>query len=177
MSRKNVLVIAGSPSPHSRSSRLLLRVRDLLTEYGVDAHTYSLDSFDAHALLHAHADHPKLAEFEARATQADGLLLGTPVYKASYTGGLKAIVDLIPYEALVGKVAFGLATARQRPHVDSTAEAYTQLFKFFRIGTEVPAATFLDDEVFVDANAEQFSTLVEQTLDKRARAIIQALGT
>lgn len=176
MSHKNVIVIAGSPSPTSRSSRLLLNVSDRLVSHGIAVHHFSLDSFDATALLHAQTAHPTLANFITRASAADGLLLGTPVYKASYAGALKTIVDLIPYDVLVGKVGFGLASARQRPHLDSTAEAFTRLFGFFRIAHEVESATFLDDEIFADAETNRFNPLVEQSLEQRGRAIIQVLG-
>ena len=34
---------------------------------------------------------------------ADGIIIGSPVYKASYTGVLKALLDLLPENAFRGK--------------------------------------------------------------------------
>ena len=35
---------------------------------------------------------------------ADMLIMGTPIFRASYTGALKNLLDLLPVEALMGKV-------------------------------------------------------------------------
>ena len=35
---------------------------------------------------------------------ADMLIIGTPIFRASYTGALKNLLDLLPVEALMGKV-------------------------------------------------------------------------
>jgi len=48
---------------------------------------------------------------------ADGLIVATPIYKASYTGLLKAFLDILPQFALAGKAALPLATGGSPAHV------------------------------------------------------------
>ena len=51
---------------------------------------------------------------QARAAQA--FLIGTPIYRATYTGALKNLFDLIPDDALWGKVAGLIATGGSDHH-------------------------------------------------------------
>jgi FMN reductase len=44
-------------------------------------------------------------------------VVATPVYKASFSGLLKTLLDLLPQRALAGKVVFPLATGGTLAHV------------------------------------------------------------
>lgn len=176
MSQRTLISIAGSPSDSSRSTLLLNALILRLEAKGVSVRRFSLDSFDPRALLRAQLDDPKNARFIAEARSAEGIVLATPVYKAGYTGALKAIVDLLPPEALQEKFGFGLATAKSRAHLEATAVSFSRLFAFFRVAHEIPAATLLDDEVFDPRDHTRFSTGAERLLDDRAQAILRALG-
>ena len=46
---------------------------------------------------------------------ADAYIIGTPIYRGAYTGSLKNLLDHVPVEALMGKVAGLIATGGQRP--------------------------------------------------------------
>lgn len=173
---KTVLSITGSPVENSRSSRLLSSLNDRLESAGIIVQRFSLESFDPRSLLWAKADDPPVDHFIRQARIAKGLLLGTPVYKASYTGSLKTIVDLLPPDAFTEKFGFGLATAKQRAHLEATAVSFSRLFAFFRVAHEVPAATFLDEEVFDSRDPSRLSSSTERTLDSRAKAILATLG-
>ncbi len=48
--------------------------------------------------------------------RADGLVVATPVFKASYSGLLKTLLDLLPQRALAGKVVLPLATGGTLAH-------------------------------------------------------------
>jgi len=49
--------------------------------------------------------------------QADGIVVSTPIYKASYTGVLKSFLDLLPQFGLAGKVVLPVATGGTLAHV------------------------------------------------------------
>ncbi|NEE56082.1 FMN reductase (NADPH), partial [Streptomyces sp. SID8455] len=49
--------------------------------------------------------------------RADGIVIGTPVYKAAYSGLLKTLLDLLPQYALTGKTVLPLATGGSTAHV------------------------------------------------------------
>ncbi|MYR60944.1 NADPH-dependent FMN reductase, partial [Streptomyces sp. SID625] len=71
----------------------------------------------AEALLGADFRHPAIVEATELFARADGVVVGTPVYKASYSGVLKALLDLLPQYALTGKTVLPLATGGSVAHV------------------------------------------------------------
>lgn len=71
----------------------------------------------AEALLGADFRHPAIVEATDLFARADGVVVGTPVYKASYSGVLKALLDLLPQYALTGKTVLPLATGGSIAHV------------------------------------------------------------
>src|SRR5437762_546935 len=58
--------------------------------------------------LHAYTDDTPRAVAMIQA--ADAYIIGTPIYRGAYTGALKHLLDHVPVEALMGKVAGLLAT-------------------------------------------------------------------
>ncbi|GAA2251660.1 hypothetical protein GCM10010145_19170 [Streptomyces ruber] len=71
----------------------------------------------AEALLGADFRHPAIVEAAELFAHADGVVVATPVYKASYSGVLKALLDLLPQYALTGKTVLPLATGGSTAHV------------------------------------------------------------
>jgi FMN reductase len=49
--------------------------------------------------------------------QADGIIIATPIYKASYSGLLKVFLDLLPQFALAGKAVLPIATGGSVAHL------------------------------------------------------------
>ncbi len=45
------------------------------------------------------------------------VVVATPIYKAAYTGGLKALFDILPQSALRGKTVLPLATGGSPAHL------------------------------------------------------------
>lgn len=112
-----ILSVSGSPSATSRTSRLL---RHLDARLEADRHeVLPLDvrELPAQALLGADLTHPAIARAAALVERADGVVIGTPVYKAAYSGLLKALLDLLPQYALTGKTVLPLATGGSVAHV------------------------------------------------------------
>jgi FMN reductase len=112
----SVLAIAGSPQENSRSRRLLDFLATELTQQGIIVEILNVRDLPAADLLHARVDSPALTNARAQVARADGILIATPVYKASYAGLLKAFLDLLPQNALQGKVVLPLATGGSLAH-------------------------------------------------------------
>ena len=91
-----VVTIGGSPSQRSRSGVLLDRAKHWLNQNGVEVVSYQVRDFPAEDLLHARFDSPKIIDLLEQIERADGLVIATPVYKASFSGALKTILDLLP---------------------------------------------------------------------------------
>ena len=88
-------------------------------------------------------------------------MVGTPVYKGSYTGALKHLFDLIPPNALAGKLVLLAATGGTHSYMGSSSnKSCRPLFGFFRALT-IPASIFALESDFNDHRVEQ-PALVER---------------
>lgn len=112
-----VVSLSGSPALKSRSGVVLEHAGRWLRAKGVDVTTLRIRDFDAEDLIFARFDSPQVLDFIEAVKQADGLLIGTPVYKASFSGALKTLLDLLPERSLHGKVVLPLATGGSIAHM------------------------------------------------------------
>lgn len=111
------LSVSGSPSASSRTNRLLRHLDDRLTARGHEVIPLDVRTVPAEALLGADFGHPAITGAAELFARADGVVVATPVYKASYSGVLKALLDLLPQYALTGKTVLPLATGGTTAHV------------------------------------------------------------
>lgn len=116
----SLLLVAGSPSERSRSGALLesvgARLRHHLGEHaGIE--WLSVRDLSPHALLHAEASHPNVAQALIQVRRARVVVIATPVYKAAYSGLLKVFLDLLPQDGLKGKTVLPLATGGSPHHM------------------------------------------------------------
>ncbi|MFC4908376.1 NADPH-dependent FMN reductase [Actinomadura gamaensis] len=114
---QRILVLAGSPSTTSRTAALAGHLAGRLRSHGHDVGEVRVRDLPAGALLAADAGAPGIAEVVQAIADADGVLVATPVYKAAYSGVLKALLDLLPQFALAGKVVLPIMTGGSPAHV------------------------------------------------------------
>ena len=113
----NVVLLSGSPSLPSRSAWLLGHVKRRLEAAGADCTLLALRDLPAQALLQADTADRTLQAAFAKVLHADVVVLATPIYKAAYSGLLKAFLDLLPQDALRGKAVLPLATGGSIAHL------------------------------------------------------------
>jgi FMN reductase len=113
----SILLVGGSPSPGSSGARLLQHIGDKLTLLGHRCSSLHVRELPAQALLHADVHDPAITRALQQVAQADAVIVSTPVYKASYTGILKAFLDLLPQDGLDGKLVLPLATGGSQSHM------------------------------------------------------------
>ncbi len=109
------LGLAGSITAPSRSGALVARVLEILARAGRDVEMIQLTDLPADALLGRRKD-PTLERALGLASSAAILVLGTPIYRASYTGQLKAFFDLLSRDALAGSVTGLIASGAVAEH-------------------------------------------------------------
>ncbi|ARF71903.1 NADPH-dependent FMN reductase [Streptomyces sp. NPDC012600] len=112
-----VLSVSGSPSATSRTARLLRHLDADLIAQGHEVIPLDVRTLPAEALLGADFAHPEIVRATELFARADGIVIGTPVYKAAYSGLLKTLLDLLPQYALTGKTVLPLATGGTTAHV------------------------------------------------------------
>lgn len=112
-----VLLVAGSPSEHSRSAALLDAVQQRLQLRGVEVERLHIRDLSPQALLLADFSHPSVAQATAQVARAKAIVIATPVYKAAYSGVLKVFLDLLPQTAFKTKHVLPLATGGSPHHM------------------------------------------------------------
>jgi FMN reductase len=113
----SVLLIAGSPSAHSRTAALLDAAGQRLAFRGAQVDTLRVRDLPPQALLLADFGHRAVIQAAAQIADAEVVVVATPVYKAAYSGVLKVFLDLLPQTALKGKVVLPLATGGSPNHM------------------------------------------------------------
>jgi FMN reductase len=147
-----ILSVSGSPSPTSRTTRLLHHLDDRLRLQGHDVISLEVRTLPAHALLGADFRHPAITGAAALFEQADGVVIGTPVYKAAYSGLLKSLLDLLPQYALTGKTVLPLATGGSTAHVLAIDYALRPVLSSMGAAHIVPGWFTLDKDITVDGD-------------------------
>lgn len=113
----SIITLAGSPSQRSRSSALLRHAAQRLRARGLNISELGLRDIPSEELIEGHYTGAAAAALRARVSTADAVLISTPVYKASFSGGLKAVLDLLDEKALAGKVVLPIATGGSPAHL------------------------------------------------------------
>jgi FMN reductase len=178
-----ILAIDGSPTGGGRT---LTVVRAVLV---------AAEAAGAQISLHSLADDPPAttsAELIAAMDAADGLVLGSPIYRASYATPLKALLDVVPRglwgekEApLRGKAVVVVATGASLHHFLALNDFRNVLSGFFAAhvlppGVYVPREAFGDDgalkEPYAAQAALQGQALVELTRALKTSTALRALS-
>ena len=112
----SIVVIHGSPSDRSRSSLLAELVERRLLEAGPAIQHVVVRHLPPAALIGADVDDEAIRDALGKVERASAVIFATPVYKGAYSGLLKLFIDLLPHEALAGKVALPLVTGGGPAH-------------------------------------------------------------
>ncbi|MFG3023700.1 NADPH-dependent FMN reductase [Streptomyces sp. NPDC048254] len=147
-----VLSVSGSPSATSRTARLLRHLDRRLAAQGHEVIALDVRNLPPEALLGADFTHPAVVEATALFERAEGVVIGTPIYKAAYSGVLKALLDLLPQYALAGKTVLPLATGGSTAHVLAIDYALRPVLSSMGAAHIVPGWFTLDKDITTDAD-------------------------
>ena len=113
----SIVGLSGSPAPVSRSRTLLERALISLERQGAGpVRLIDLAQLSADGLL-GRRDDPGIADALSAVQDAAIVIVSTPIYRATYSGLLKVFFDLLPQDALAGKVAIPIATGGGPAHL------------------------------------------------------------
>ena len=109
--------VSGSPGSVSRSRTLLELALAALERLGVGpSRLIDLGRLPADALL-GRRQEVEVTDALQAVQAAAILVVSTPIYRATYSGLLKVFFDLLPQDALAGKVAIPIATGAGPSHL------------------------------------------------------------
>ena len=113
----HIVLLSGSPSASSRSVSLLEYARQKLAEEKLETTLFSVRDFPPADLILGKYDSPAFDALKQAIAGASGLIVSTPFYKASYSGSLKTVLDILPQSALRGKTVLPIATGGSPAHL------------------------------------------------------------
>jgi FMN reductase len=152
MSAVSVVGIAGNVTRPSRSSALVGAVLKAVEER-TSANLRLIELIDVGPTLLAALTPDRLdgdGKALIRAIEGANLVVvGTPVYRASYTGALKHVFDLVRQDAFAGKPVILTATGGSQLHGLVTEHQLRPLFSFFNAFT-LPTSIYATEADFRD---------------------------
>jgi len=148
----NILALAGNVKTPSRTASLVRLIADRLQPHigGTVQHIELVEAAPVlfRALRADQLDSEGRALVEA-VEGADIIVVGSPVYRASYSGALKHLFDLVDYRALAGKRGILAATGGTPLHGLMLEHQMRPLFGFFNAIT-VQTAIYALETDFAD---------------------------
>ncbi|MET9383613.1 NADPH-dependent FMN reductase [Streptomyces sp. NPDC002928] len=171
-----ILSVSGSPSPTSRTTRLLRHLDDRLRRQGHEVTPLEVRTLPPEALLGADFGHPAIVAATDLFARADGVVIGTPVYKAAYSGLLKSLLDLLPQYALTGKTMLPLATGGSTAHVLAIDYALRPVLSSMGAAHIVPGWFTLDQDIAAEGAASIVAPAAAEALEQVTDQFSAALG-
>lgn len=98
-----IVILSGSPSEESRSELILLYLGNLLKEKGYLVTHISVRDVPQADLFEGNYKSESIEKIATLVEDAQGVIVGSPVYKAAYSGVLKSLIDLLPEDVLEHK--------------------------------------------------------------------------
>lgn len=171
----SILLLSGSPSASSRSGALLEYARQHFASAGLDATILGLRDFPAEDLILGKYDSPAFDTVKRLLAEADAVVVATPIYKASFTGGLKALLDILPQSALRGKTVLPLATGGSPAHQLAIDYALKPVLSALGATDLLQGVYVVDKQLKVAANG-QLEFADEELRTRFTEAVAQLTG-
>lgn len=164
-----VLTVSASPSATSKSAATRRLVDEHLSALGHTVHALDARDLPPAALLGADTSHPAIAASLELFERADGVVFVTPIYKASYSGLLKTLLDLLPQSGLARKVVLPLATGGTTAHVLAIDYALRPVLSSLGSTQVVQGYFLLDRDITREPDGRTVFT--EETRESLTRAV------
>ncbi len=169
----NVLLLSGSPAKQSRSNTILEYVIKRLNAEGIETTLLGLRDFPAEDLIFAKYDSPAFEPFKASLNAASAVVIATPIYKASLTGGLKALLDVLPQQSFRKKSVLPIATGGTASHLLAIDFAIKPILATLG-ASDIQQGVFIVDSQFTYTDDGGFT--LEAELQERLDAGISQLA-
>lgn len=169
----HIVGISGSLSKGSRTSIVIQQVLDAIAKVeGVTTELLEIHQLD---LVFCDGRQPDKYEGETRriidlVCAADGYVIGSPMYRGSYTGSFKNLFDLLPNDALRSKPVGLTATGGSDHHYLALEHQLRPLMAFFN-AYSMPTVVYAQNANF-DAQ-KRLNDDVRATCDRLAQEIVK----
>ncbi|MFJ7992028.1 NADPH-dependent FMN reductase [Peribacillus frigoritolerans] len=142
----DIVILSGSPAIPSRTDISLKHIQSLVENAGFTTAYFSITDFSADDLFQGKYNSEDISKLSERIQAARGVIIGSPVYKASYTGVLKALIDLLPEGAFKGKPVLPIMIGGSNRHLLAIDYALKPLISILK-GEPLQGIYFVDKEI------------------------------
>ncbi|MEH1806260.1 NADPH-dependent FMN reductase [Nostoc sp.] len=167
-----IVTISGNSSLTSRSAAILNYAQELCRKHQIEIASITVRDLPPEDLIYGNFESPEVKKLQLLVGQAEAVIISTPVYNSSYTGILKALLDLMPQYAFSGKTILPIVTGGSINHLLSIDYAIKPLFSAM-------GATHILKGVYVVSSQIQFNEQkkiqLDSDIDQRLKASIQEL--
>lgn len=148
-----VLMINGSPHPNGCTARAIREVADTLRSQNIDSQIINVGNKDIRGCIGCYyckehgqcVFHDLVNEVAPLFEEADGLIIGTPVYYAHANGGVLSFLDRLFFSTPFSKVMKVGATVVSSRRAGSTS-AFDDINKYFTIcGMPIASSTYWNE--------------------------------
>ncbi len=180
-----ILLLSGSPSassreasgPPPRSEAVLQHAAGILSDLGLTTEFVSVRDLPPEDLVQVNFNSPQLKQIQEKVAWAAGIILSAPVYKASYPGVFKALLDLLDQDAFTGKVILPIATGGTLAHLLAIDFAMKPVLAVMGATHILKGIYILSSQIQFDAAGTlQLETDTEERLQAGIRALVQAVN-
>ncbi|MBM9466648.1 NADPH-dependent FMN reductase [Nakamurella leprariae] len=164
-----ITVLTGNPKPDSRTRRIVDALASRVADELPVAEVASIDLAGVADRLFRWPD-AGLARLTTTVADSDLLVVGSPTYKATYTGLLKAFLDRYPNNGLAGVCAVPVMTGSSEVHALAVETALRPLL--VELGASVPSRGLY----FVMDRMHRLDTVLDDWWQANRAPLLAALG-
>ena len=169
----DIVIVSGSPVEVSRSQTILDYIGSILEGKGISAECVSVREVPAEDLISGNYKSFKVNEIAEKLMEADAVFVGSPVYKAAYSGVLKCLFDTPSQDVLYNTPVLPVMTGGSISHLLALEYALKPLLSTLK-GKPLKGIYCLDSQVdkmspfpiqdkdLVSRTQKQLEYLVEQ---------------
>jgi FMN reductase len=180
-----LLMLIGAATPPGRLAAAIAQAADTARASSPDIAVHILNLAEAQIEicdgrpLEAYGEATRQAV--ARIAGAAAVLIGAPVYRASFSGVLKNLLDIVPVEALQGKPVGVVAMGGSPHHYLAVDSQLRQVLAWFGAllaptGIYLTGSDFRDGQLTSETARKELSTLIETLIMLLRRLDPAALG-
>jgi FMN reductase len=176
MSKLSVVGVSGSLKRPSRTSALVSAIlKQIALHRDVETQLIDLNQIGSGLFASDFFDHPSedLQAVIDAIEAADILVVGSPVYRGSYSGAFKHLFDLVRFDRLKGKTVVLTATGGSPLHGLVTEHQFRPLFGFFGALT-LPTTIYALEADFTDYRIS--NPTIHQRVEAVAREALHAIA-
>ncbi len=172
---KKVTILSGSPSTISKLNETLKYMMIQLKQSEVQVEFISICNLPAEDLLHARYESDTIQTANALLAESNAIIVGTPVYKGSYSGILKTYLDLLPQKGLENKLLLPVAVGGTMAHLLMLEYNLKPLLSVLG-ATRIEKGIFIQDTQII-WNEEKQGIISEEIIARLTVCIDQFLNT